>query len=159
MNVRELLVEPTDYLAPAKILDGLSAADAERRPAAHVHSVAEVVAHMTFWLEWFMRRCRGEAVPQPTSAAPGWPAIEPGSWPAWRERFLRGLDEIVAEGGDAAHLNAPVQPPIEFPALAHLTIGDALTHVATHNAHHLGQVITIRQLLERWPPPAGSYTW
>ena len=31
--------------------------------------------------------------------------------------------------------------------------------VATHNAHHLGQVILLRQLLGAWPPPAGSWTW
>lgn len=159
MNARELLLEPTDYLVPAKILDGLTAEQAERRPAAHVHSVAEVVAHMSFWQEWFTQRCRGEAVPSPASAAPGWPAVEPGTWPALRERFLRGLDDIAAEGSDPARLDTPVHPAIEFPALAHLTIRDAVTHVATHNAHHLGQVITIRQFLDLWPPPAGSYTW
>jgi uncharacterized damage-inducible protein DinB len=52
-----------------------------------------------------------------------------------------------------------VTPPIEFPPLTHYTIADALTHVATHNAHHLGQVILLRQLAGTWPPPAGSWTW
>jgi uncharacterized damage-inducible protein DinB len=52
-----------------------------------------------------------------------------------------------------------VTPAIEFPPLAHHTVREALVHVAMHNAHHLGQVITLRQLLGAWPPPAGSYTW
>jgi len=36
---------------------------------------------------------------------------------------------------------------------------DWFLHVATHNAHHLGQVILLRQLTGAWPPPAGSWTW
>jgi hypothetical protein len=28
-----------------------------------------------------------------------------------------------------------------------------------HSSHHLGQVVTIRQLLGLWPPPAGALTW
>jgi hypothetical protein len=31
--------------------------------------------------------------------------------------------------------------------------------MATHTAHHLGQIIVLRQLLGAWPPPAGSWTW
>jgi uncharacterized damage-inducible protein DinB len=52
-----------------------------------------------------------------------------------------------------------VSPPIEFPPLASYSIGDVLVHVATHNSHHLGQVIVLRQLMGKWPPPAGSWTW
>ncbi len=67
---------------------------------------------------------------------------------------LQQLGEI---GEEAAA--APVSPAIEFPPLAHYTIGDALVHVATHNSHHLGQVVLLRQLHGAWPPPAGSWTW
>jgi hypothetical protein len=28
-----------------------------------------------------------------------------------------------------------------------------------HSSHHLGQIITIRQLLGLWPPPGGTLTW
>jgi uncharacterized damage-inducible protein DinB len=53
----------------------------------------------------------------------------------------------------------PISPAIEFPPLAHHTIGDALLHVSVHNSHHLGQVIVLRQLMGCWPPPAGRHTW
>ena len=39
------------------------------------------------------------------------------------------------------------------------TVGDVLIHVSLHTAHHIGQVITLRQQLGAWPPPAGSWTW
>jgi len=92
-----------------------------------------------------------------TTAAAGWPAVAPGSWPDVRARFLSRLQQLAAlADGDVTR---PVTPPIEFPPLAHYTIADALTHVVTHNAHHLGQVILLRQLAGSWPPPAGSWTW
>jgi hypothetical protein len=52
-----------------------------------------------------------------------------------------------------------VNPPIEFPPMADYTIEDALTHLAQHNAHHLGQIVTLRQAIGAWPPPEGSFTW
>jgi uncharacterized damage-inducible protein DinB len=52
-----------------------------------------------------------------------------------------------------------VTPAIEFPPLADYTIRDAMVHVGVHTAHHLGQVVVLRQLMGLWPPPAGSWTW
>ncbi len=60
---------------------------------------------------------------------------------------------------EPGRLAAPIAPPIEFPPLANFTIRDALVHMASHNAHHLGQVIILRQIMGLWPPPSGSYTW
>ena len=157
MNLREFLVEPIGYLAPGKALDGLDAGDAERRVPGVTHSVAEVVAHLAFWQDWFHARCEGRALPMVSSAAAGWPVVTGGAWPDVRGRFLDRLRELAALGdGD---INRRLTPAIEFPPLAEYTIGDVLVHVATHNAHHLGQAIVLRQLIGAWPPPAGSWTW
>ena len=157
MELREFLVEPIGYLAPGKALEGLDAADAERRVSGLPHSIAEIVAHLAFWQEWFLGRCSGNPKGMVTSAAHGWPAVTEGSWPHHRSRFLQTLDQLAElSERDVTKL---VTPPIEFPPLANYTIADALVHVATHNAHHIGQVIVIRQLMGGWPPPAGSWTW
>lgn len=157
MNLREFLTSPIAYLAPVQAIEGLDAADAERHAAGASHSVAEIIAHLAFWQHWFDARCSGRPEPMPSTAAAGWPAVTPGSWPVVQSRFLDGLDALAAfaDGG----VSRPVMPAIEFPPLAHYTVADALVHVATHNAHHLGQVIVLRQLLGTWPPPAGSWTW
>jgi uncharacterized damage-inducible protein DinB len=159
MSFRELLVETSGYMPPARALEGLSVENAERQASPTVHSIAEIVAHMSFWQEWFIQRIRGDAAPLVAPASLGWPAVERGSWTTWQERFLRGLDEAATIGFDTSGLEARVEPAIEFPSLAQLTKRDALVHIATHNAHHLGQVITLRQVMGLWPPPAGSYTW
>jgi uncharacterized damage-inducible protein DinB len=158
VNIREILIEPTGYIPPALALEGLSAADAERRIPGANHSVAEVVAHMTFWLDWFISRCTGEAVPMPAHAEAGWPAITRGSWLAHREQFLAALERAATLSDNARH-DDPIVPPIEFPPLAHYRIRQAIVHMATHNAHHLGQVIVLRQLLGAWPPPHGGWSW
>jgi uncharacterized damage-inducible protein DinB len=144
------------HLVPLAIIDGLSADDAERRVDRVLHSVAELVAHLAFWQDWFCDRCEGRAIPPASTAAAGWRAVPAGTWPDVRARFAAGLDRAVALGAQA---DRPVAPAIEFPPLAHYTVADALVHVAQHNSHHLGQIVLLRQQLDRWPPPAGSWTW
>ncbi len=94
----------------------------------------------------------------PPPAALGWVAPEAGSWDAVRTGFLDGLDRLVTLGA-ASDRGRRIDPPIEFPPLGQYTVGDVLVHVGAHNAHHLGQVVLLRQLLGAWPPPAGSWTW
>jgi uncharacterized damage-inducible protein DinB len=157
MNIREFLSSPLAHLAPEKVLDGLSAEDAERRITGAPHSIAEIVAHLAFWQDWFYARCIGQAIPLVASAAAGWPPTTTGSWPLVQSRFIDRLQQLAAlADGDVTR---PVKPSIEFGPLANYTVGEALVHVATHNGHHLGQVILLRQLLGSWPPPAGSWTW
>jgi uncharacterized damage-inducible protein DinB len=156
MYERELLIDTTAFMPPGRTLEGLSAEDAERRPASAPHSVAEVVAHMAFWQEWFAQRAQGVGEPMAAHAEEGWPAVAPGSWLALKDRFLSGLEKLAALAAVSARV---VAPPLEFPPLARYTVHDVLVHVAMHNAHHLGQVVLLRQQLGCWPPPAGSYTW
>ncbi|HET7218354.1 MAG TPA: DinB family protein [Vicinamibacterales bacterium] len=157
--MRELLIDTLAYLSPVNALDGLGTEDAERRLDGANHSIAEIVAHLEFWQSWFCERCEGVAAPMVASARQGWPAVAPGSWPAVRGRFLEGLERAAALGDDATRLDAPIVPAIEFPPIAGYTVRDALVHVAQHNAHHLGQIILLRQLMHVWPPPSGSWTW
>jgi len=159
MHPRSLLRGAHAYLAPAAALDGLSAIHAAHRPEGAPHSIAEIVAHMAFWQEWFLDRCDGKAVPSPASAALGWPKVDDGDWDTVRERFESGFTRALTLADDSARLARPIVPAIEVDFLASYTAGDALTHLALHNAHHLGQVITLRQQLGSWPPPGGSWTW
>lgn len=159
MNPRELLIEPIAYMPPGRALEGLTSETAERCPHNAGHSVAEMVAHLTFWQRWFLQRCQASPDPMPLTAHTGWPAVAPGSWPEIHKSFLAGLERAAALGDQTAMLDQRIAPAIAFPPLASYTVRDALIHIANHNAHHLGQVVTIRQLLGAWPPPSGSYTW
>ncbi len=159
MRLTSLLRGAHAYLSPTAALEGLSAAHAASRPEGVPHSIAEIVAHMAFWQEWFLDRCDGRAVLSPASAGLGWPKVNDGDWDVARERFEAGFSRALTLADDMDRVARPITPPIEVDFLAGYTAGDALTHLALHNAHHVGQVITIRQLRGSWPPPAGSWTW
>ena len=160
MNPREMLTEPIAFLAPAPALEGLTAAAAEQRLPGANHSIAEIVAHLAFWQGWFVRRLNGIAEPMVERAADGWPTVAPGSWREVEEVFLGGLTRLVTEAERTTEqLDEPLTPSIAFSPLAHYSRRDVLVHVGAHNAHHLGQIILLRQILAAWPPPAGSWTW
>lgn len=154
MDREELLVRPIAYMPPSGLLDGLSAEDASRRIPGVGHSIAEILAHLVFWQTWFLNRCSGIAVPMASHAAEGWPTTSTTDWEPLREQFLAGLQRAVL-----LPASGRLDPPIEFPPLIGYTIADAMTHLAVHNAHHLGQIVTLRQALGVWPPPEGSFTW
>lgn len=159
MPIRELLLDTFVHMPPLGALDAIAPDVAVRAPADGLHSVAAILAHMEFWQAWFLDRCEGTAVPMAAAAAVGWPTVSAEGWPALVSRFEAGLVRAAVIGEDETRLTRAVTPAIEFPPLAHYTVHDALIHVAQHNSHHLGQIITTRQLLGKWPPPTGSFTW
>lgn len=159
MHLRAVLRGAHAYLAPQPTLAGLPPDVAARRPEGAEHSIAEIVAHMAFWQQWFLDRCDGIATPAPPNADLGWPAVANTSWAAIQDRFNQGFERSLQLANDDGRTASAVSPALEFDHLAKYTQGDALIHLALHNAHHLGQVITLRQQMGAWPPPAGSWTW
>ncbi len=146
------------YLAPPATLAGLSPEAAHRLPQGAAHSITEIVLHLAFWQQWFLDRCDGVPTPPPERAELGWPAVEGASWDAILNRFNEGFERALRQADDGARASLAIAPALEFDHLATYTQGDAIMHLALHNAHHLGQVITLRQQLGAWPPPAGRWT-
>jgi uncharacterized damage-inducible protein DinB len=148
------------HLGPADVLEGLTADQAHAKPNSLPHSIAEIVAHMCYWQEWF----NGCAVAGFTGiaqhAADGWPAVPADAWDGLRTRYLHAIEDakrIVAESDSLAD---PLMPPgIHIAALAKESHGSGILHGAVHSSHHLGQIITMRQLMGLWPPPSGTITW
>ncbi len=159
MRLQSLLRGAHSFLAPQAALAGLTPAQAHAAPSRSPHSVAEIVAHMAFWQDWFLDRCDGRQVPAPARAAFGWPSVATGSWSAVHERFEQGFTRALRLADDEERTSQPIAPPLEFDFLKGYTTGDALAHLALHNAHHLGQIVVLRQQAGAWPPPAGSWTW
>jgi uncharacterized damage-inducible protein DinB len=159
MQLHSVLRGAHAYSPADATLAGLTDAQARERLDNGDHSIAEIVAHMAFWQEWFLERCEGRQVPAPPRAELSWPPVTGLPWSAILQRFQDGFTRALALSDDEARRTARVDPPIEFGHLAQYTVEDALVHLALHNAHHLGQIITLRQLQGSWPPPAGRWTW
>jgi uncharacterized damage-inducible protein DinB len=149
-----LLSDGTGGFTPfGRALDGLSGEDAVRRPEGSPHSVADVLAHMVFWQERFLRIVDGEEPSPVPHAEDGWPATSAEEWPDLVRRYLAGLERFRAIAQDGAELRRPLVKGRER------SVGGALASYYLHDAHHLGQVILLRRMVGAWPPPGGGDTW
>ena len=148
------------HLEPAAIVDGLTADQASARPDGLPHSIAEIVAHICYWQEWFNDCAVAGFTGIAKHAADGWPAVSPDGWDALRTRYVSAVEDAKRIAEKSGSLAEPILPPgVDVPVLARESRGAGLLHGAMHSSHHLGQIITIRQLLGLWPPPGGTLTW
>jgi uncharacterized damage-inducible protein DinB len=155
-----LLAGESDFRGPAAVLDGLTAEQAAAKPHGLPHSIAEIVAHMCHWQEWFNESAIAGFTHMDEHAADGWPAAPPNAWVTVRTRYLNAIEEAKRIVTESDSLNDPLLPPgVKIPTLAKESRASGILRAAAHSAHHLGQVITLRQLMGLWPPAAGSMTW
>ena len=158
--LRSALVAEGVHLGPGAVLDGLTAEQAHAKPHGLPHSIAEIVAHICYWQEWFNGCAIAGFTGIPEHAADGWPAVPADGWNALRTRFLRSIEEAQRIAAESDSLGDPLLPAgIDIPALAMDSLGSGILHAALHSSHHMGQIITIRQLIGLWPPPGGTITW
>ena len=144
----------------AEVLDGLTADQALAKPHGLPHSVAEIVAHMCYWQEWFTSCAADGFVGMAEHASEGWPAVGAGGWEALRRRYLTAIDDAKQIVATSTALNDRLIPPsVPMPFFAKESKGSGILHAVVHNGHHLGQIVTMRQLMGLWPPPAGPMTW
>lgn len=128
-----------------EVLSGVDAATARWRPDATSHSIAEIVGHLTYWLEDTWRQIFGG----PRSQA------EPGSdWghpPVDSEAAWQAV--CAALEGAHVHLQAEVLQLAENrldearPG-SDTTIRGLLMGTLQHNAYHAGQIALLRKRTE-----------
>jgi uncharacterized damage-inducible protein DinB len=148
------------FTRPEAALEGLSGEQAAAKPHGLPHSIAEIVAHMLFYQDLVNNVTTGAPLMLPRHASEGWPAVAVDGWDSLRERFLAALRRGEELTGNAAALSRRLLPEgQEFFGFEKHTAGSLMADIAAHNAHHLGQVVTIRHLLGAWPPPQGGMTW
>jgi uncharacterized damage-inducible protein DinB len=145
------------HVAPMVALEELTAAQARRRPSKRLATVWDELAHMVFWQELTLEIVHGGKPQAPEHAASGWPAIPTGrgatkAWGALKGRFLAGVAELE-EAARTRDLEARVGGD------AKSTLGELLIMIANHNSYHLGQIVSLRRLIDAWPPPSGGATW
>lgn len=130
-------------------LEGLEGGEAERTPNHLPHSVAQIVAHVQFWQAHLLATLDGHHPQMPEHAGDGWPL--PDDWATLRATFLQDAARLRAVARDPERCAAPDSRGVPLAAM--------LTNYAGHSVYHLGQVVTVRQALELWPPPGGGDTW
>ena len=159
----ELLHGVGAHADPLACIADLSAELAGRQLAGFPHSIGQLVFHMNYWMDYDLRRMRGEKPPYPEHNSESFPTPAPASaneWEAMQKRFA-ALVNHAAKLADSsrAELDRQVEPMHHSHKERAGTLEAILWQLAAHNSYHTGQIALIRRSLGAWPPRAGGDTW
>jgi len=114
------------------------------------HSIWQLVSHMNYWMDYELRRIRGENPPYPVHAAESWPIeAAPRNQADWRKaisNFKELLAKLAALAESTPDVLAQEVPPTHPTHTKHSsTLLAVLWQTLVHNSYHLGQIAMLRQ--------------
>lgn len=140
---REYEGDPWHGSPLAHILDGVTAAQAARRPIAGAHSIWELVLHVTAWKQEVAKRTRGGAATEPEAG--DWPDVGAPTAPRWRA----ALDSLEAAHRDLIDaIRALPEEKLQTPTndTRNRALGTGVSYyvllhgVVQHDVYHAGQI-------------------
>ena len=119
-----------------ELVDDLTDAQAHARPIASAHSIAELVAHVTSWIDAIARRLEGEVFK--TSEVDNFPDVNMLTIDDVRSRITRAHNRLLAAVERAGDLLQPV-------AGRDYNVLQALNFVVDHSLYHAGQIALLKK--------------
>lgn len=134
-----------EFAERERIVSGLTREQANYKPSAQMHSIYEELWHMARWQQIIVA-CDKELYEEwkDKPLKPDKPLETDEEWQALVKEFLSGLDKAIEI--TKSHEKLSKELASDF------TMKDALISLAVHNAHHLGKILAIRQLINAWMP-------
>ncbi|MFZ3276010.1 MAG: DinB family protein [Candidatus Sulfotelmatobacter sp.] len=160
----ELLRGKGAHADPLACVEDLSAELAARSVAGFPHSIGQLVFHMNYWMEYEVRRIRGERPTYPEHSSESFPpAPSPADaeeWDRLRKRFAGLLAELVALAKSSPQeMQRQIETVHDGDTKLAGTLEAVLGQMVAHNSYHTGQIAMIRRALGAWPPRGGGDTW
>jgi uncharacterized damage-inducible protein DinB len=160
----ELLHGQAAHVGPIACVEDISAELASRKVEAVPHSIAALVFHMNYWMNYELRRIRGERPKYPEHASESWPEADARVTADEWGHLRRDLAWFLAEYEKAARsspeeLQRQVESTREGDKKHAGSVEAVLWQMVAHNSYHAGQIAMIRRMLGAWPPRAGGDTW
>ena len=160
----ELLHGKGAHADPLVCVEDLSSELAARRLEGFPHSIGQLVFHMNYWMNYEMRRIRGERPAYPEHNSESFPpAPSPADAPDWnrlRARFASLLAEFAALAKSSPEQNQrQIETVHEGDKQVAGSLEAVLWQMVAHNSYHVGQIALIRRALNAWPPRGGGDTW
>jgi uncharacterized damage-inducible protein DinB len=160
----ELLHGRGSHADPIACVEDLSAELATRHVAGFPHSIGQLVFHMNYWMDYELRRIRGQRPSYPEHNSESFLATlsltDAKDWGQLRKRFA---DLLVDFSTLAKSSSAEMQRQIESVHAGDTktagTLEAVLWQMVVHNSYHTGQIAMIRRMLGAWPPRGGGDTW
>jgi uncharacterized damage-inducible protein DinB len=160
----ELLRGKGAHADPSACVEDISADTAARQAAGFPHSIEQLVFHMNYWMDYELRRIRGQKPAYPEHNSESFPpAPSPADGQDWnrlRERFAALLADFAALANSSSEeMQRQIESAHAGDAKVAGTLEDVLWQMVAHNSYHTGQIVTVRRALDVWPPRAGGDTW
>lgn len=155
----ELLRGKGAHADPIACVEDIEAELAERRIAGFPHSIADLVFHMNYWMNYELRRIRREKPNYPEHNSESFPSA-PEDWEHLKRDFSWFLSEFakLAVSPDE-EMKRQLESIHEADKQVAGTVESVLWQMVAHNSYHTGQIAMIRRALNAWPPKSGSDTW
>ena len=155
----ELLRGKGAHADPIACVEDIDADLAHRRIPGFPHSIADLVFHMNYWMNYELKRIAGQRPNYPEHNAESFPTAPP-DWDQLKPEFARFLSEYekLAES-PAKELDRQVESIHEADKKQSNSVEAVLWQMVAHNSYHTGQLATIRRALGAWPPKSGGDTW
>lgn len=141
------------HVATKDVFSGVAWQAAGSKPRGVSHSLYQLLKHMSYWQDWVVAWLEGRSPAAPLHASGSWPAeAAPSGRPEWDaavRQFRRGLGQLerACRGADLSSRRGR-KSRLEM-----------IHAIAAHGSYHAGQVVILRHLLGKWPPPSGGLTW
>jgi|SRR5579872_1927836 uncharacterized damage-inducible protein DinB len=160
----ELLRGKGAHVDPLACVEDISAEVAARRVDGFPHSIGQLVFHMNYWMDYDLRRIRGERPKYPENNSESFPSnrtpVDEQEWDRLRGEFsalLNATAELATP--DRGELDREIEPTHPSHTERSSSLEAILWQLVAHNSYHIGQIAMIRRILSAWPPRAGGDTW
>lgn len=162
-ELMELLRGKGAHVDPIACVEDISAEVAERHVAGFPHSIGQLVFHMNYWMEYELRRIRGERPVYPEHNAESFPSTATLSVPEWdrlRSRFVDLLGEFAELAKSSPQeLLREIESVHDGDKKVAGKLDAVIWQMVAHNSYHVGQIAMIRRALGAWPPRGGGDSW
>ena len=149
---------------PVACVEDLSSELAVKQIAGFPHSIGHLVFHMNYWMDYELRRIRGQRPTYPEhnaeSCASAPSPADAQDWDRLRTRFAALLADFgVLAKSSLDEMQRQIESVHEGDKKLAGTLEAVLWQMVAHNSYHVGQIALIRRALGVWPPRGGGDTW
>jgi uncharacterized damage-inducible protein DinB len=160
----ELLHGKGAHADPILCVEDISTDLAARQLEGFPHSIGQLVFHMNYWMDYELRRIRGERPVYPEHSSESFPPVpspaDAQDWDRLRRRFASLLaDFTVLANSSHEEMQRQIETGHEGDKKLAGTLEAVLWQMVAHNSYHTGQIAMIRRALGAWPPRGGGDTW
>jgi len=160
----ELLRGKGAHADPMACVEDISAELAARAVAGFPHSVGQLVFHINYWMEYEVRRIRGERPAYPEHSSESFPAApslaDAREWDRLRTRLADLLGEFaVLAKSSPQELQREIESVQAGDKNVAGTLEAVIMQMVAHNSYHVGQIAMMRRALGAWPPRGGGDSW